>query len=259
MEFFVKRKPKPTTNIMANFWGDTGTGKSTLALTFPKPLYIINVDRPMDHLLVDLKEDDYYWIDIPPPVNETQIAAQAVRDRVERAIDEVVREATEGTLILDGFSPFMALLNVAFVGKVADVMPKEYGERNQWVRTQLKKVAFGPVHFVMTNEQDEVWSGARTKAVGMYKSDGYAKQGHSLNVEGRMFVETVGLNGTPQHVLQFNTGSGSGFKFDTRFNGKQIVNPTFEKIHKLAFPEQYGPEAVLWQAQVLNNATAGVE
>jgi hypothetical protein len=95
----VGLKPLP---LRINLWGEPKTGKTSFAMTFPRPLHLFNFDHGFRELLLKHPEwrDEFYFADYSLPPNPTL-------EQGERALQAFIDdwyEAAEvegGTMVLD--------------------------------------------------------------------------------------------------------------------------------------------------------------
>ncbi len=218
-----------------NIWGEEKTGKSTLALSFPEPLYIINADRPMEHLLEKLGDKEYYYIDfIPPEIREQQVkiagpVAQYVCDQFETMCKKAIK-ADKGTLVWDGASRIWGVYTEAYVGKDRDVMPREYQKVNSVMEDLLDTLVFSGLNLVMTNQTRDVWTSATKKLENVYKPGGFGRNGFWVTTVLQTGKKKA--NNTTIHTVRFDKDG-----YDTRLEGLELENPTYEKITALHFPK----------------------
>jgi hypothetical protein len=83
--------------LRVNIWGEQKTGKTSFALTFPRPIHHFNFDRPLLDLLEQnpALSDDLYMENYYLPANATQ-------EQGEELLQQFVDDWTEAALVAGG-------------------------------------------------------------------------------------------------------------------------------------------------------------
>lgn len=228
-----KRKTlNPNGNLTVNIWGPTKVGKTTLALTFPAPLFIINADRSMDHLLVQLGDKEWYYVDFIPHNMEGEVdmpIAKALFANTKRLITDAIAVGN-GTVIIDGGTRFWDVVTEAFVpNKDNGAMPKAYQKANSEMEHLLDRLVNSPLHLVVTNQQKPIYSGA-TKNTGEFETAGFSRLPYWVFAVLKA-RKLKNVDGSAYHVVEFGDNG-----YDTRLEGRQLKDPTFEKLYALSYP-----------------------
>lgn len=231
----------PNGNLTASVWGPTKVGKTTLALTFPEPLFIVNADRSMDHLLAKLGDKEYYYIDLVPEGLEVDMpVAKALYANVRRLILEAITVG-KGSIIIDGGVRFWDVITEAFVPNKDDgAMPKAYQKANSEYENLLDDIVNSPLNLIITNQQKPIYAGA-TKNTGEFEMAGFSRLPYWVFsiLKG---IKIKNVDGSRTHAIEFGDNG-----YDTRLEGRILKNPTFEKLYALSYPN-HNPELneALW-------------
>lgn len=236
-----------TDRIFANVYGTSGSGKTAFALTFPPPFFILNFDKDMKHLLVQLP--DSYDIEYERLVFEVDgLTAGAAAQYVAKA-DALLKKALlrgEGTFILDGGDLFWDVAKIAKLMKGGDgVLPKDYSPANTYMNSFLSRLQNAPFHVCTTAMARKKWTGAKTESDQM-ESDGFKHRKRWVTNEVYMFTpeqrqypsEVPAQGGTGQtHNAYIDTS-----KINESLVGTVIPNLTFKLLYAMVYgslPEEY--------------------
>lgn len=239
-DIWQRKEVHPLGSVQMNIWGDTKTGKTSLALDFPAPLFVVNADRSMDHLLAKLGDKEYYYVDFVPHdiVGEIdEVVSKVLFNRFKEIVMDAV-SGGKGTIILDGGVRVWDIVTEAFVPNKGDVPPKAYQKANKEFEDMLDKVVNSGVNLVITNQSREIWVSAGQKS-GALKSGGFSRLNYWVSAVVQTKKERVrNVNGSVaiSHVVEFGDNG-----YDTRLEGLKLKNPTFEKLYTL-YHKEYNPK-----------------
>ncbi len=233
--------------IFANVYGTSGAGKTAFALTFPPPFFILNFDKDMSHLLVQLP--DSYDIEYERLVFEVDgLTAGSAAQYIAKA-DALLKKALlkgEGTFILDGGDLFWDVAKIAKLMRGGEgVLPKDYSPANTYMNSYLSRLQNAPFHVCTTAMARKKWEGAKKESDKM-ESDGFKHRKRWVTNE--VYVFTPEQRQYPSEVpAQGSTGQTHNFYMDTsKINeslvGTVVPNLTFKLLYAMVYgsvPEEY--------------------
>lgn len=116
------------------------TGKTTFALTAPKPLVVINTDFGHEGVMERFADQDVWVLDLP-------CASELLQEGDTGAYDEAWRKFVEGynaamkharTIVWDTATELWELARLKYHGKLTQVKPHNYTEVNMVFRQLIK-------------------------------------------------------------------------------------------------------------------------
>src|SRR3990167_7218924 len=234
--------PRQNKTFGINVWGPPKLGKSRLCMTCPKPLFYVNADQPIDHLVEQMgkanEEIKYVDFNLPVDIDLNQGVAMAMVNKLEEISKAAIREG-QGTLVWDGASSIWETWTTAMVPEDAETLAQKYVAANDRMKTLLKKINVSGVNFIMTNQARDVWSGRSKKEEGVYKAAGFNSNGHYtqwiLQAVSDTRMTANGMENRMGVVIERNA-------YDKTLNGRTMWDPTFEKLKVLSFPKDYPKE-----------------
>lgn len=241
--------------IFAQVFGVAGTGKTSFCLSFPPPLYIVNLDRNMDDLLEKLPEHyDIHYDEVPYDVDMVRGTAANVMLRVKSMFDAAVKEGT-GTFFVDGADLLWEYVKAAKLPENADV-PNQWGPANTAMESIYRKAESAGIQCVFSTIASNVWEGMQKETQKM-KPDGFKHAGRFTNTSVYMF--TPEDYGNP--VLRPSAGGGkthTGFISESKLNesavGRVVPNLSFKLLYRMIFGELPPNHELLWSPNAGNTA-----
>lgn len=181
-----------TLPLRVNIWGEQKSGKTSFALTFPRPMYYFNFDHGLLELLVAnpaLKEDLYYQDYVLPP-NPTLDQGEAILQSFVDDWTYALEVPGGGTIVLDTGTQLKELVTFvkmsqkleeklkkleAKAGKAVDrdlvqLMRPDYAPRNQLMNAILSLPSLSDKNVAFLWKAREKYSGNGT-ATGQYEGD----------------------------------------------------------------------------------------
>jgi hypothetical protein len=187
--------------LRINIWGEPKTGKTSFALTFPRPIHYFNFDRPVRELLEknpdlanDLLLSDYF---LPPNATGEQ-----GEDLLQQFVDDwqEVCAIQGGTVVLDTATDLKELVTFVkitqkyeeklkraaalakkkkeiFDPDSVQIQMSDYGPRNQLMRAILSLPALSNKNAVFVWKAKEMFSG-NGQPTGQYTSDMFNDAGY---------------------------------------------------------------------------------
>jgi hypothetical protein len=233
--------------IFANVYGVSGAGKTAFALTFPPPFFILNLDKDMRELLMQLP--DSYDVEYERLVFEVDgLTAGSAAQYLVKA-DALLKKALlagEGTFLLDGGDIFWDTVKIAKLMKGGDgVLPKDYSPANAYMNSYLSRLQHAPFHVCMTSMSRKKWEGAKKESDKM-EADGFKHRKRWVSHEIYMFTpeqrqypsEVPAQAGTGQtHKAYIDTS-----KINESLVGSVIPNLTFKVLYAMTYgslPDEY--------------------
>jgi hypothetical protein len=186
-----------TLPLRVNVWGEQKTGKTSFALSFPRPTYYFNFDLGLMELLALKPElrDGLYFENYALPPNPTLEEGEAL---LQKFVDEwreatIAAEAQGGTVVLDTATHLKDLVsyvkmtqkleekikkaqamalkaNKPFDPDMVQLMRPDYSVRNQLMNAILAIPALANVNAVYIWKAREKYSG-NGQATGQYEGD----------------------------------------------------------------------------------------
>ncbi len=242
-------KDEPNT-IFANIYGIHGTGKSTLALTFPPPLYVVNIDRKMKTLLEAMPS--HYEIVYERLKLDVDAVTRAMASQYLGAYDAMVAMALKGgkgTFIFDGFDVFWDIVKLAKLPEGDDIAPREWSVANEYMNNNMRRLEASPLHVAITAMAKKRWTGAKTESDTM-EAEGFKHRKRWVTHELYMFtpeqrqypLEVPAQGATGQtHMTYIDT-----CKLKEELIGSVLPNMTFKTLYTLNFGELPPDADKLW-------------
>lgn len=227
--------------------GFAGSGKTTLALTFPPPLYFLNCDRDARHLLAKLPShyDIYYeWLIKEVDTYDPQTAATYVT-RAGNLIREAIKSGT-GTVIIDGVDVLWEYVTTALVPPEGTAL--RYKAANEAMFGILTPLSASPLQVVVTALAQEIWDGPRS--TGRYTHGGFKHIDRYILTDLRTYiVETVEAGEKPTPVPNPTVTHAAYVeqsKLSEHMLRRIIERPSFALLYKMTFGEPWPEEDKLW-------------
>lgn len=181
-----------TLPLRVNIWGEQKTGKTSFALTFPRPMYYFNFDHGLLELLIAnpaLKEGLYYQDYLLPP-NPTLDQGEAVLQSFVDDWQYALEQPGGGTIVLDTGTQLKELVTFvkmsqkleekikklsAKAGKPVDpdtiqLLRPDYAPRNQLMNAILSLPSLTDKNVAFVWKAREKYSG-NGAATGQYEGD----------------------------------------------------------------------------------------
>lgn len=170
--------------IFLQVFGKEGTGKSSLALSFPSPLWIVNLDRNMDDLLEHLPSHyEIHYVEVPYDVDMVRGTAAQVLLRVREMFDKAVAHGS-GTFFIDGADLLWEYVKAA---KIPDAdVPNQWGPANTAMESIYRRAEACNLQVVFSVIASNVWEGMQKETKKM-KPDGFKHAGRFINTSVYVF------------------------------------------------------------------------
>ncbi len=223
---------KTGTNISCIIYGPTEIGKTYLALDFPGPIKMINLDYGLTENLkyypdkeitdmkctsfvdAEIKEDDYKW-DKVNPINSLKM--------VEAGLGALLRDMHGGTVIIDSMTTVNEWLKLLLDyktdveerqtdGKIAIFDWKWVNQKWKWIWQLIKSIDANVVILVRTKDVYENFKKIPNKVEADYR-DGTKFE---VSIEMEMFADVDQVNGkvTSKRMTKFNKFRGVKLRKD---------------------------------------------
>ncbi len=214
------------TNISCTIIGPTNIGKTYMAMGFPGPLKIINLDYGITENMkfypdkeitdqkctsfvdAEIKQDDYKW-DKVNPINSLKL--------VEAGLGALLREMHGGTVIIDSMTTINEWLKLLLDyktavedrqtdGKIAIFDWKWVNQKWKWIWQLLKSIDANVVVLVRTKDVYENFKKVPNKVEADYR-DGTK---YEVSIEMEMYEDVDQVNGkvTSKRMTKFNKFRG---------------------------------------------------
>jgi hypothetical protein len=245
--------------VMALGHGLPGAGKTGFALSFPSPLFIFNLDRPMGHLLkmlpktheVTYEAVSVIDVDVPTPA-----MAMGVLRKFDALMKDAFANGGNGTVIVDGWDLFWDMVKIGKVpGLGENDLPKEYAPANAYMNNWLSRLGKSNLNVCFTTISSKVWTGAKTE-VDRMRADGFKHKDRWLTHEVYLFspedrrtpaeVPSGGKADVPGSLGQTHRGIITLSKLRERLINQVVPNLNYGLLYKMTFGESYPEPARLW-------------
>jgi|FLYL01.1.fsa_nt_gi hypothetical protein len=249
--------PDEITPFSVSVDGLEGTGKTTFALGFPRPLILVNFgDRSANLLLYDLPEEkrrDVYICDIQPASPEGWTYQEAVQSLL--TLNQVIREAAprlkNGTFVLDGGSSWWSVMQQVFVE------PKEkeriaagkksiggiiYEEANNRVRGIISYIKACGCFLVLTHQLKQNWD-SDGPIPGSYSPRKNSQTPYLVEVEVELSKVCRSCSApactNPEHIGRKHLARIKKLSGNTGLEGLVVENLTFETLYTMQTGRPY--------------------
>lgn len=219
--------------LLLNVWGPPKSGKTTLALTFPEPIYYFNFDLGLEQHIARIAGKQifvsHYDAPMSAPFRELEKLAEEVNADMSIAGKATMRG---GTIVIDTGDDLWALYSrIALEEEAAKKGGKPlrftYGAANNWFKDvvdTVKRAGYGNL-VVIDREKDEFDSGGKETGRKLRKGWKGIEYGTLMTV--RLTARQV--NGQTQHYGLIERNA-----YTDALNGMEVENPTFDTIMSLA-------------------------
>jgi hypothetical protein len=150
---------------VTSLWGLPGTGKTAMALTWPKPMLVIVRDRPLSGLSIFLKkkrpellEADIRVHNLRLPLETTKAALdklfQSFNKEYQAFLDECAKNRSGGTVVFDTATSFWQLVQMWKLWDYREYMEEKMGEQrklNMAGEIPILPAAYHPANTYMEN------------------------------------------------------------------------------------------------------------
>jgi len=240
MAFTALTESPAKNRLILDVWGKPKSGKTTLALTFPEPIFYFNWDLGLDHHVERLRDSGkdirvatYLCSPLMTPEDTT-----AVIKEFERDFATALKELGTGTMVWDTASDLWALISKRVVdeamarirkkaaerGREAPDKPPmfEYGPANAYWLNLVRTVKNSTGNLVLIEREKPVYDEGgrdtgRTARQGQ-KDNGYAAE-MTLRMDTRRNADGI------QHYAQVESTV-----FGDAMVGMEVANPTFDTL-----------------------------
>ena len=229
-------------------WGDNKTGKSTMAMTFPKPLVVFDFDLGSQRALPLFHEEFKQGLikinQYPMPLQFNLPRVEGARELWERFQQDYVdtlKDESIQTVVIDTATQLYAVVRMAYLEKLQDAQIAQDGEKVR-LRIRLNQYeyaepyhrldttiyaarSFGK-HLVLTHYQTSEYEikfterGRESVPTGNYKLDGYKHTKGMVDILVEMRRERKKL---PECYV---SDSGEGIVLEEM----TIKTPTYDKL-----------------------------
>lgn len=229
--------------------GFAGEGKTTLLLTFPPPLTIVNCgDRDIKYLLEKLPEHydiNYEWI--PFDVDAiSKTTAEGFLSRAENALKVALKAG--GSFLVDAADLLWEITQAAKVDSSGTAL--RFKAANEWGfsfwgrATKAANLQVG-----MTSMAAEIWEGP--SSTGRYKHGGWKHLDRYIETDVRMFHKEQMVAGNKPVAVSNPTVTHAGYFEASKKNEillrRIIENPSFATIYKMTYGQAHPQEELLWR------------
>lgn len=238
--------------LMTAIYGKEGVGKTTLALTFPPPFFIINADRNMSKYLKLLPKT--HKISYERLVLDDVDALSPEMAKVYLAkINKMIREALaagHGTLIWEGEDIIWDVVKTAMLPR-GDAKAREYADANNWMENHYQRVEASELNMAITSFAKPEWVG-ETRTSGKFVREGWKWTPRWYNTAVYLYL---GENTKPDETptprtqtldLKF-TAQVTENKEDKRLTMRTLPRLTYALLYKMTFHEMPPSADLLWK------------
>lgn len=232
--------------LFVQVFGKEGTGKTSLALSFPPPLFLINLDRNMDDLL-ELLPNSYeiHYDEVPYDVDMLRGTSSEVLLRVKRMFDTALKHGS-GTFFVDGADLLWEYVKAA---KVPDAeVPNQWGPANSYMESVYRRAESCPLQVVFNCIASNVWEGMQKETKKM-KPDGFKHAGRFINTSVYMFSPedySTPLERPAAGQGQSHSSFISTSKLNEAIVGSVVSNLSYMMLYRMIFKELPPEHELLW-------------
>lgn len=228
-----------------------GAGKTTLALTWPSPIFMFNCDRPAKSLIEKLPP--HYEVHYEMALRDVEAVNQGMAARYIMAFDALFREALaggKGTIFIDGWDIFWEYVKLAKVpGLSDDTLPRQYEPANSYMFSFARRAVSSPLEVVLTTISEKPWEGA-TKQADYYVPGGWKHRDRFITCQLYAFTperrerapETPYDRGTGQ-THQTYIGMN---KLNEQTVGSVVANLSYKMLYRMTFGRLPDDHEQLW-------------
>lgn len=233
--------------------GAPGSGKTSFALSFPSPIFFVNLDREASHLLQKLPEHyEIYYERILYDVDLTSAKATQILKQVSSALQQALAfNSTKGpcSFVIDGYDILWDIVKISLLPQGGEALAREYGDCNAWMHSLGWRLHNSGMNVCLTALSKEVWTG-QTRGTGLYDPEGFRHRGRSITHQVYLFSPE---DTTPP--LKPTSGAPSGqthrgyiqiSKINEELVRTVVPNLDFLKLYKLVFGKNPDNASLLW-------------
>lgn len=233
--------------IFAQVFGTEGVGKTSFALSFPSPLWIVNLDRNMDDLLERLPEHyEIHYEEVPFDVDMSKGVAATTIMKVKNLFKQAIAAGT-GTFFVDGIDLYWDYVKMAKLPDDAE-LPNQWGPANSEMESFFRRSEAAPLQMVFNSIASKIWTGA-TKESNQMKADGFKHTGRFINTSIYIFTpedhSKPDLRPTEQRG-QTHHSYISMAKLKENIVGSVVPNLSYKMLYKMTFGELPPDHEKLW-------------
>lgn len=233
--------------LFVQVFGTDGVGKTSFALSFPSPLWIVNLDRNMDDLLEILPEHyEVHYEEVPYDVDMSRGVASTVLMRVKKLFADAVKGGT-GTFFIDGADLYWEYVKMAMLPEGADI-PNQWGPANSEMSSMYRRAESCSLQVVFSSIASKVWEGMKRETDRM-QADGFKHAGRFINT--KVYLFTPENHATPaerpvERIGQTHSGYISTAKLNEKLVGAVIPNLSYKMLYRMTFGELPAEHGKLW-------------
>jgi|TARA_R100000049_G_C1943650_1_gene88212 hypothetical protein len=255
--------------LFVSFWGLTGLGKTWLACTFPKPIYLLSLDMKGPHGVVKrmvkrklIKPNDIMIteamkacfgdkIPIAPDYEDTQELWGYTKDWVD-GITKAYGDSG-GTVVIDTASSMWETCDTAISEPIRlrlertkkDWQRWDYQHANRGMKGPLEKVTATSLNLVVVSHAKEAYN-AKGQPTGKFLYRGFKQIPELADIHFRIGVEKLGrgekMTNDDRYILVEKC------REDDKLLGAKLYDPTYEDIADLLSgelePDEYNEEVI---------------
>lgn len=246
--FFKPAGAAPSKRLVASVWGPPKAGKTHLALTFPAPIYLLNLDLGLDPLLSKFDgktiHDARFVVDDPEDYGSVARTLTNFIHAYEWALKEA--DDAAGTVVVDTASLLWDMVQVVKLAQVkqkkfkAEVAKKggdenrvdydliklhqfEYAEANTYMATLLRKALYRPsVNVVFIGSAKNAYDGSGNR-LNTLEFQGFGKMPSIAEA-------TITMRRAPDNSF---VGRIDDCRFEPGYNGTEIPGLTYDTLKSL--------------------------
>jgi hypothetical protein len=239
--------------VILSVEGREKEGKTSLSLSAPGPIGVINMDLGLEGVVHKFARDKKIYVSdykLPSTTrgNAKEVAEEA--DKVWTSLMADYRAALRSfrTVVMDTATEVWELLRLARFGKLAQVMPHHYTTVNSEFREMLRMAYDGNANLILVHKMKAVWvdvpdgkGGTKGSRTGEYERSGFSDTGFIVQASVRVSRVTTDTPGDDGFRLQVLT-----CRQNAELTGQVLQAPmnTFPYLASMILPET-SPET--WQ------------
>lgn len=253
---FTETSSHGTVPLLVELWGQEKVRKTTTALTFPAPIYLLNFDRDASPIIARFPKKKIYVKDFQLPYDHEMTAGDAAS--ILKEFWAASREALSqpfGTVVIDTVTHLWKVQQVYILRdilerresrtqsqKEARIYPFDYARANTLYENLLLAPKYSRMHVVFIGRARAVYN-SQSEPTGEVEAQVQKDTPYLVNlvVHLERRTEEVSFIKSKDEVKRIVSrlkipkfvGVVEASGFDTSHVGEEIEDPTYEKFMKL--------------------------
>lgn len=224
-------------------WGTWKSGKTHLAMTFPAPVHIFDLEEGAEavrpHLPADKAIHIHKVAQMGIEIAKLNTTGREVYESFRGALRAALASSQSGTIVYDTGTKLRGLVIRAATGEAGTnrkrLEPYEYREPDDVMRSLLLLPASKGWHLVVTHHAGDEWAG--DKRTGKKLLAGFdetsALVDMTIRVEPIAQWKEIQKEGKAEKVFLYNQATIEACRFGMQAHGLSFTNPSYETLATL--------------------------